>query len=153
MRLCLGVFLIFCLTAIAKDRCNCRQTPPDESTHWGGNLGVVYQETKTYKTIQGVVLDMDEPFPGVLVEIFDEPDYLLFGYPQYQELQKKQHRIAACKTREDGRFCFPNISKGKYEIRASFDSGFDVTHVWVQIDPRNSQAKKADMKIPIWVGT
>jgi hypothetical protein len=116
-------------------------------------MGVVFKETATYEAVRGVVLIGDDPASDVLIEIFNEPDYLLFGYPKHQELQKRQRRIAACKTGDDGRFCFPNVSKGKYEIRASIDSGFDVTHVWVQIDPQSSRAKKADIKVPIWAGT
>ena len=94
----------------------------------------------------------DEPLSDVLVEIFDKPDHLLASYPQNEKLKREQRRIAACKTGADGRFCFQNIPKGKYEIRASVDSGWNVTHVWVLIDPHGRQAKKEDLRLSMSLG-
>jgi hypothetical protein len=152
--ICIISFLVVNFAAsYSAQICNCPLVNKDETTHWGGNMAFVYVESKAYRSPAGVAMLDDEPLSDVLVEIFDKPDRLLASYPQNEKLKRGQRRISACKTGADGRFCFENIPKGKYEIRASIDSGWNVTHVWILIDPQNGQAKNEDLKISMSLGT
>jgi hypothetical protein len=113
---------------------------------------IVFKEGKVYKALRGIVQVGDTPLSNVLVEVFDHPDHLLLEYPKNQEERAKQRRIAACKTRADGRFCFVGIPKGKYEIRSSIDPGWNVTHVWVRVDPGNRRSTNAETRVQMQVG-
>jgi hypothetical protein len=54
----------------------------------------------------------------------------------------KQKELAACVTAEDGKFCFRHLPPGKYELRASLNAGWNITHVYVVVD-KKSQPKEA----------
>ena len=147
--------LIFILLypSYANDNCRCIPTNTDEKTHYGGNMAIVFKERKVYKTLHGVVNNVGKPISNVLVELFDHPDHLLLDYPRNIEEKAKQHRISACKTANDGKFCFSNIPPGIYEIRASMGVGWNVTSVWVCFAPRKWNGKKSEIIIPMEVGT
>jgi protocatechuate 3,4-dioxygenase beta subunit len=103
--------------------------------------------------MRGVVLDNNgNELSGVLVEVFDHPEGLLLPYPQNQEAQLKQRRIAASKTGKSGRFCFPGLPNGKYELRCSFQIGVDVTHVYVRIGGSHGKAAKKELKVQMYLG-
>jgi hypothetical protein len=96
----------------------------------GASRLVVIEETKSYQMMRGVVLDQTySEMNNVLVEVFDHPEWLRLGYPQFEMAQRKQRRIAACKTGVAGTFCFAHLPYGKYELRCSFQEGWEVTHV------------------------
>jgi hypothetical protein len=147
-------FLILHLHSYSISRENCECADPDhgETTHWGGNEMIVFKESKVFRSLQGVAKIAEEPLPNVLVELFDHPDYLLLPYPQSEREKAKQRRIAVCKTGDDGKFCFSNVPKGTYELRASIDSGWDVTHIWIQVDPGNPKGTRAGVDIQMDVG-
>lgn len=145
--------LSLCLTAPAQEECKCSPPRPGETTHWGGNELVVEKESKVYRSLRGVVYIGDSPLRDALVEVFDHPDHLLLTHPRNEEEKAKQRRIAACKTGDDGEFCFVKLPKGKYEIRASIDKGFNVTHVWVLVDPGNRGSTNARIELQMRLGT
>jgi hypothetical protein len=88
-----------------------------------------------------------------LVEVFDHPDWLLLGYPESEKAQLKQHRIAACKTGPDGRFCFVGLPHGNYEVRCSFDPGVDVTHVYVTLASSRLWHPRRSLRVYMSLGT
>jgi protocatechuate 3,4-dioxygenase beta subunit len=114
---------------------------------------MVIKESKIYSSLRGVVQDATgRPLLNVLVEVFDHPDHLLLEHPSNQKEKAKQRRIAACETGDDGKFCFVKIPKGNYEIRTSLDSGWNVTHVWVRLDPSHRRSGRSGMEIQMQVG-
>ena len=135
--------------------CKCVQADPIETTHYGGNEAVVVQEVRSYRSIRGVIIDRSgSVINNVLVEVFDHPEWLLLPYPQLKEAQLKQRRIAACKTGDDGRFHFAGLPDGKYELRASVESGgWDVTHVYVIIARSHRKGSKQQLSVEMQLGT
>ena len=79
---------------------------------------------------------------GVLVKLF----------PYSKDFSTARPRLAACVTGPDGRYCFINAPKGRYEVRASKEGGFQITHVNIYVDPQNSKASHADLGITLEVG-
>src|SRR5215470_9709104 len=58
--------------------CVCHSPQKAETTRWGGNQVVVVVEEKAYREVKGTVQMWDEgALENVLVEIFDNPGYLL----------------------------------------------------------------------------
>ncbi|HJZ67994.1 MAG TPA: hypothetical protein VKF81_07730 [Blastocatellia bacterium] len=148
-----GLIFGFSCNAPPLETCKCTPSGPDETTHWGGNQVIVFKESKVYRSLRGTVQIVDKPLSNVLVEIFDHPDHLLLDYPKNEEEKAKQHRIAACKTGDDGKFCFENVPKGKYEIRTSIDAGWNVTYVWLQVDGKNRRGTNVGIEVQMQVGT
>jgi hypothetical protein len=99
------------------------------------------------RTVNGEIVS------GVLVEVFDHPDYLLLSYPERQKQKKDQRRIAACVGGSDGRFCFESLQPGKYELRFSKDGGWKHTQVYVVVVAANRKASKRGLQISMQVGT
>ena len=63
----------------------------------------------------------------------------------------KQHRLSACITSKDGRFCFSDLPDGKYELRSSLGTGIDVTHVIVVVKKKAGKTKT--LEVEMHVGT
>lgn len=129
--------------------CKCHHPEKGDSTRPGANMYIVQQEETPYRELKGTVeLGGDHPLEDVLVEIFDQPEYLLkqFGPPP-----ASQKRLAACVTSEDGKFCFRHLAPGKYELRASSQAGVNVTHVYVVVNRRAGQTK--ELVVGMSVGT
>src|SRR5580658_6575315 len=64
--------------------CKCRRASEKESTRPGGNEMVIFVEEKNYRELRGTVQLRDgQPVENALVEIFDKPEYLLDGSPQF----------------------------------------------------------------------
>jgi hypothetical protein len=115
--------------------CGCSTT--GETTRWGGNQVVIRVEKKSYKQLHGIVeLTYQKPMKGALVEILTNPDHLLKGAAPWDKDAPGQQRVAACVTGVDGRFCFRDLAPGAYELRSSFNSEWDVTHVYAVLDPK-----------------
>jgi hypothetical protein len=149
----LALLLVCSANTIASGECKCVRAKPSETTRWGGNIHIVVQESESYPSMRGVVLDHNGTrLRDVLVEVFDHPEGLLLPYPQNREAELKQQRIAACKTGEAGRFCFPGLAHGKYELRCSFGPGWDVTSVYVVIAPHHGRVVKKELKVQMHLG-
>lgn len=136
----------------ARAECKCRRASEKESTRPGGNEMVIFVEEKSYRELRGTVkMREGQPVENALVEIFDKPEYLLDHSIVRSNNRPKQRRLAACVVSADGKFCFPNIANGKYELRSSSGSGVNVTHVYVVIDKQSGEKK--DLSVEMTLGT
>ena len=127
--------------------CKCGGLLEGETTHWGGNMSVELEQKSTLKMVQGRVENDGKPFRGALVEVFMSDGQIYSGSDE----KRGQRRLGTCKTGEDGKFCFKNLPSGRYEIRSSIDSGWDVTHVVVTVDTKNGKDEK--IHLPMQLGT
>jgi hypothetical protein len=127
--------------------CKCHRAADNETTHFGGNEAVVFVAEESHRRLAGTVHAPDGTKLGnALVEVFDHPEYLLGDKPL--ETRPEQKRLAACRTAPDGKFCFPNLPSGKYELRSSVGSGWDVTHVYVVVD-KKGQTKNIQVRMSL----
>jgi len=89
------------------------------------------------------------PLEHALVEVFDHPEYLLDQSSSFKRDHPEQKRVAACRTGADGKFCLRNLPPGKYELRSSLSSGWDVTHVYVVLDKKAGQGKALHVRMEL----
>jgi hypothetical protein len=130
--------------------CKCGTVKEEEITRWGGNEVVIQVEEKTYRQLSGTVqMFGDRPLKDVLVEIFDRPGYLLNRSAPFKRYDPEQKRVAACRTSADGKFCFRDLPSGKYELRSSIDSGWNVTQLYVVVDKKAGQTKKIQVRMSV----
>lgn len=95
--------------------CHC-QNAIEYKTQWGHNNTVV-KVRKTQKLINGLVMYIDgKPAMNALVEIYEYSES-----SEKSDWKYSQKRVAACKTCETGRFSFPHLPSGLYEVRVSLD--------------------------------
>jgi hypothetical protein len=149
--LAFGVSLFFCglIAPSVLGECKCSPAKEAETTHWGGNEVVVEIEKQSHRHIHGTVEDTYlKPFEGALVEIFDHPDYLLDQNAPFTRNHPEQKRVAACRTSRDGKFCFRSLPPGKYELRSSIDSNWNVTQVYVVVG-KKGQTKKIQVRMKL----
>ena len=131
----------------------CSSPKADETTHWVGNLQIVNIEKKSFRQLRGTVfMQNGELFENALVEIFTNPEYLLTEEPTDKRGRTEQKRVAACITGKNGRFSFPDLPAGKYELRSSSaDSatGWNVTQIYVVV---KSSGKKKELRVEMSLG-
>jgi hypothetical protein len=134
--------------------CQCLKPQPEETTHWVGNLQVIFVEKTPYRQLRGMVQKPDgSPLSDALVEVFTNPGYLLIDKPISKQGRPNQRRVAACRTGPDGLFCFSNLPAGKYEIRSSSDdtrTGWNASQVYVLLNPRSG--KKRELIVEMTLG-
>src|SRR3954452_866970 len=122
--------------------CTCHKSEKGDTTHGGANEYIVVLEEESYRELQGTVRMWDDtPIENVLIEIFDNADYLLKD--DSWRKNPTQKRLAACLTGADGKFCFCHLPSGSYELRASLSDGWNVTHVHIAVDKRAGHKKHA----------
>ena len=130
MKLTAALVLLFSLTLFVHDS-RCRCVASDEPTRAGANERIVIRMPGKYRQLAGVVEDANlQVVSDVLVEVFDKPEYLLLEYPESEQKQKGQRRIAGCVVGADGKFRFRGLRPGKYELRFSKAGGWNHTHVY-----------------------
>ncbi len=146
----LVVTALVALTPSMLGDCKCRPASKKDTTRWGGNMAIVEREKDSYRKIEGIVQMGDgSPLENALVEIFDQPDYLLKSGADAKPPQ--QHRKAACFTSADGKFCFRHLPDGKYELRSSIGNCWNVTHIYVVVDRKARQTE--ELAVGMQVGT
>ena len=138
-------------------RCTCTAVDSNVTTRWGGNEFIVLKQAHAVKALIGTVgIPLSELSDDVLVEVFDQPDYLICEWLNKNPNNctttppENQRRIAACTTGKDGRFCFENLPAGKYELRASKGQSWNPTHIYVVVAPSGT---KKSIEVPMHVGT
>ena len=155
----LMIFAVLLVAPIPGKKCDCRAAASSETTRVGGNEWVVYREPAVHRRVQGVVrMPLDELQEDVLVEVFDNPDYLLCDWKPHNpnrctmKPSGDQRRLAACRTGKNGEFCFDNLPAGSYELRVSKDQGWSPTHVYLAIDPKDSKSTNKPIEVPLQIG-
>ncbi len=147
-----GSALALCtfLTPAVQGDCKCHQPEKRDETRWGGNEAVVVVPNDHFRELKGIVEVFDkELVQGALAEVFDKPDYLVGDTPWDQRPQ--QHRLRACVTTVDGKFCFRDLPNGKYELRISRDQGWNVSHVYVVVD--RDKGTREPLRVSMKIGT
>lgn len=156
----LVMLTLFLIAPSGDTKCDCRSVESTETTRAGGNEWVAYKDPSVYRKMAGKVrMPLPELQEDVLVEIFDNPDYLLCewtpGNPNNCTMNASggQRRLAACKTGKDGKFCFNDLPAGNYELRVSKDKGWSPTHVYIRIDPQDpNSTKKKPIEVSLKIG-
>lgn len=138
-------------TGYQKNTCTCKKPAAGEVTHWS-NGQVTMKDDKVYKSLHGFVqYPNGSPAPNALVEIYDKPANVLRSWKGTRQKPIRQRRIAACKTRADGRFCFIGIPSGKYELRSSKSSemccAWNPVRAYVILDPRQRNSTNAAIEL------
>lgn len=123
-------------------------------------MWITSKEDKTYKIIVGKIVYIDgDATEDALVEVFDKPDYILCEYLPNNPNNcasrppENQRRKAACITGKDGSFRFSNLPAGKYELRISKGSEWNVIHDFIVIKPKDKNAKTEEIEVIMSIGT
>jgi hypothetical protein len=149
--LLVATLLIFSWSVVCPAQCRQNSDPIGETTHQGGNELIVHVDPSIYKKIEGVVEDINgKPLGGVLVEIFDNPEWIrqrLIRSPV------EQRRLAVAKTKRNGKFRFDNLPSGSYELRLSRSAAWNVSHIFITVNPANRDSKKMGIKVIMYLGT
>lgn len=121
--------------------CKCHRHEIGDTTRDGANMFVINVEKEAYRTLEGTVVReyAGQFIEDALVEVFDHPEYLLSDNPSADHPEQK--RVAACHTSADGKFCFLRLPPGKYELRSSLNSGWNITHIYVVVDKKGKTRK------------
>ena len=131
--------------------CQCTPAEPSEGTRPGANEIVTVVEERPVTAMEGVVRDVNgEALEGVLIEVFDRPEWILKQFPS---VPAEHTRLVACITGATGRFCFAGMVAGEYEVRASLGTGWNRTHVYVVVEPSNPKARTKGIELEMTVGT
>lgn len=146
----LAIAFLVSVSSSALGDCNCRHVQNGETTHWGGNREIEIEQKNPIKVLRGVVKSSEEPLQGALVEVFRNTEHPSRARSNGIQEQPKQSRVAACRTRADGNFCFRHLAPGNYELRSSIDSGWDVTIVKVAVDEK--AGKEELINVSMYVG-
>ena len=139
-----------------QNNCGCKCVSTSETTYEGHGFILVDPDERVVKTFRGTVIypehiyPKQEPVPETLVEVFDHPEAIPKTPSEAKQAQEVRRRVAACKTGENGKFCFDNLPFGKYELRYS-KSGFEPTSLIINYDPDNSKSSKEEIEAEITI--
>lgn len=103
-------------------------------------------------------MPLKELHDDLLVELFDQPDYLLCEWKPNNpdrcttKPPDDQRRLAACRTGKDGKFCFDNLPAGTYELRISKSKDWSPTHVYVVVDPKDPKSTNTPIEASLNIG-
>jgi hypothetical protein len=150
-KLGLGIAFLVSVSSSALGDCKCERVQDGETTHWGGNMSVELEQKNHVKILRGLVEGNGTRLKGALVEVFALTDSPLREPSNVTQEKPKQERVAACRTRADGKFCFRKLASGKYELRSSIGSGWDVTFVTVVVDAK--AGRDEPIHVSMYVGT
>jgi hypothetical protein len=128
--------------------CKCHRPEKGDTTRGGANMLVISVEKEAYRKLEGTIVweDADRFIEDALVEVFDHPEYLLSENALAEHPQQK--RVAACRSAADGKFCFRGLPPGKYELRSSLKSGWNITHIYVVVD-KKGETKKIQVRMTL----
>lgn len=147
------LFILSCLgSLLQKDDCKCSPPAPGVKTSWGQE-NVIIKRDEPFKFLHGkITVSSDgKPLAGVLVEVYDKPEGLLLGWKERAVRKRKQRKIAACVTGNDGEFCFDKIPTGKYELRCSKPADWNCTSVYVVVAPHERRSLASQITVPMQI--
>jgi hypothetical protein len=150
-KLGLSIAFLVSVSSSALGECKCERVQPSETTHWGGNISIELEQKNHVKILRGLVEGNETRLQGALVEVFTYTDSPSREPSNETQEKPKQTRVAACRTRADGKFCFRKLASGKYELRSSIGTGWDVTFVNVVVDAKGG--KDEPIHVSMHVGT
>ncbi len=114
-----------------------------------GQEWIVYSYRVKLSQVGGVVLDpAGEPLPGVLVEVYEKGDVLL----KSGHKNDARRRLVFSTDGNDGRFAFPGLKPGKYELRFT-KSGFDTLSLIVSVVAPHDHGWKLLIRVQMKVAT
>lgn len=152
------VVLLLSGNPASPQNCGCANVPDTEKTHSAYSHGhIVYSKARTVRSFDGVVIfpkgmrPEGESIPETLVEVFTDGEVLVMGNsPEAMMRREKQKRVAACKTGDDGKFCFDDLPSGKYELRCS-KVGFEPVSYIINYKPdrKGGSKKMIEVEMPI----
>ena len=151
IQIAIGIIVSCLATSSFPNSCKCTAPLSGEVTHDGGNQLIRVKEKRSYRSVHGVVRDVNGKLVSdVLVEVFDHPEWIESDSPTSPMVQR---RVAACKTATDGQFCFENISAGSYELRASKDLSWNPSHIYITVKRANRKNTRARITVRLTPGT
>jgi hypothetical protein len=144
----LAFLMTFSGSLSTRDSCGCIKAKPSEQTGRGGHEVITIYKRTPYKQIRGTVIDpTGDTLEGALVEVFVNSDF----FSRNTDTSKKERRVAACKTIANGKFCFPNLPPGKYELRIS-QQGFCTTHMSLIVATPIQRSSSRQITVTLAVG-
>ena len=149
MKLVSTLLLLLATSFLQSGECQCKKVPDDVTTHQGHESVLLADEEKV-SVLRGEVVDPSEAsLPETLVEVFGDPDVLLLpNNPDIESRKEKRRRVAACRTGEDGKFCFSDLRGGRYELRFSRE-GFNTVSVVVSVNAHHQASEGIKMPMPL----
>jgi|HubBroStandDraft_6_1064221.scaffolds.fasta_scaffold133564_2 hypothetical protein len=149
-KLGLSIAFLISVSSSALGDCDCRGVTNGETTHWGGNRRIEMEYKIDLKVMRGGVESGQKPIQGVLMEVFANTESSLPDPSNGNQENLSRSRVAACRTGADGKFCFRHLASGKYQLRSSIGSGWDVTFVNCVVNTKTGKNEQID--VPMHVG-
>jgi hypothetical protein len=142
MKLMPVLLMLFFTLLFKQSDCPCEKFTFDESPRWG-HMTVTVFEDKPIEKIRGRVINtLDEPVSDARVYVWRKPGDV--SDKQFSTTKLiDEDRLFACKTSEDGQFCFDVTPAGKYVVCAT-GTGYNSTCSIITID-LNSERKGFDI--------
>jgi len=130
---------------LSQPSCKCKKARKDQTTYIS-STHVELDERRLRKIEGQAVTYGDSPIEGALVEVFTRPEFTSKLAIGAAERERKQKRVAACITGEDGSFCFPSIPAGRYELRISKREWEFATGVII-VDPKKRRSNDDKVRV------
>jgi hypothetical protein len=138
--------LVFYENAHSQTIRGCDAATAEDVTHWGHIADELEADT-TIKKLHGIVRDSTKaPIYAALVEVFADDGKI--RTPTSDSVK----RLAACITRQNGKFRFDGMKPGKY-ILAVGRLGFNITFVRFTLEPKSRRSVSKRLTINLHVGT
>lgn len=144
------LFIVIFGVSTAKAEYSCEKFSP--LVFYVGSDPIIFSSEKKVSKIQGVAIDpFKKPTLKVYVFLFNKPNSIKNKDFSVFDLEEEQS-VSACETGEDGKFCFENISRGKYIVCAytSSYSGFTskTTCAFIKLESESKKLKQM-IKLPL----
>jgi len=125
--------LLLGTAADTKEKCRCKEVLPGEKAEWSFET-IQIRVKESVKRISGTVRDATGAvIPDALVEIYPASEAMDMERKSKIEMRPSPLRIAACKTDNDGGYCFVNTKSGKYTVSVTAGRGFCKTEIVVNL--------------------
>jgi hypothetical protein len=126
-------------------RAGCKRAHKDDTPH--GANEIIELDEQEVNDLRGYVFfgDKDRPSKDMVVDVYRfNPNYT------YEDVQKAtaQNTVAACVTRSDGKFSFPDLEDGRYLLHVGTLDPGGLNEVYAIVRVRSgAPRKKVDIRI------